>query len=73
MAGTYDWYREWNSPRSEMSRLPAYYKRAKLTPAQRQEICFLRMEGHTPKDLAAQFGVTRNTIYSISPSERPWV
>jgi hypothetical protein len=46
-------------------------RRAKLTPSQRTEIGYRRMDGESPRDLALEFGVARNTIQLIQPLERP--
>lgn len=47
------------------------YQPAKLTPAQRDEIGFRRMDGETIRDLALEYGVSRTSIDKCAPKERP--
>lgn len=45
--------------------------RSKLDTAQRTEIGYLRWEGFTGKDIAAEYGVSTGTVYGIAPVPRP--
>ena len=42
----------------------------KITPVQRDEIAYRRMEGDTAKVLAVEYGVSAALIYTIEPRER---
>jgi hypothetical protein len=43
----------------------------KLTPAQRTEIGYRRMEGETAKSLAVEYGVSASLVNTIPKAERP--
>ncbi|MEV5957251.1 helix-turn-helix domain-containing protein [Streptomyces sp. NPDC051987] len=45
---------------------PPYYKRPKLTPAQRDQIRRRLVDGELARDLAVEFGVTVGTIRNHS-------
>lgn len=47
------------------------YQPAKLTPAQRDEVGYRRMEGEGVRDLASEYGVSRSVIDKCAPKERP--
>ena len=51
--------------------LPAYYKPAKLTATQRDEIGYRRHEGEGPMALAAEYGVSSQTIHNCVKKPRP--
>lgn len=50
---------------------PSWERPRKLTSAQRQEISYLRYEGYSLMELAAQFNVSSRTIHNMPPVERP--
>ena len=51
--------------------MPHHYARPKLTPAQRDEVGFRRMEGATVRDLASEYNVRTEVIRDCIPKERP--
>lgn len=57
-------------PTFGMPGMPLLYKAAKLTPAQRDEIGFRRMEGEPVRSLAAEYGVNTDLIRTCVPKER---
>lgn len=48
-----------------------YGNKPKLTPADREEISYRRMEGEMPMALAAEYGVVSSVIKGIAKKERP--
>jgi Mor family transcriptional regulator len=51
-------------------RYPRHYALPSLTPAERDEVGFRRMEGETVRSLAAEYGVTTDLIRKCVPKER---
>lgn len=47
------------------------YQPSKLTPQQRDEVGYRRMEGEGVRDLALEYGVSRTSIDKCAPKERP--
>ncbi len=54
-----------------MPRVPAYLARPKLTPAQRDEIAYLRGDGRSIASLAREYGVSCSVVACMAPRERP--
>lgn len=48
-----------------------YGGKAKLTAAQRMEVCYLRADGLTAKQIAVMFGISASYVSSFSAVDRP--